>query len=283
MLSGPSHEVQGYLWLTRDITERRRLELERERLSRELAHVGRVFTMGALTSSLAHELNQPLSAILSNAQAATRFLNAAVPNLAEVRGALDDIARDTHRAGEVIRQMRALVRKEAPRYQPLDCNLLVGEVVTLLHSDAVIRKIRIMVELDSNLRAVSANNVEVQQVLLNLVLNAFDAMRDVPEENRTVTIRTWQLESAFTRVEVSDEGTGLSPEKLLKLFEPFRSSKRDGLGLGLAISRSIIEAHRGRLWAENNPDAGATFYFTLPVHESVPAANAPDKNGHLPA
>jgi two-component system sensor kinase FixL len=251
-----------------DITAHKLAQAEALRQRVELAHVARISTMGALASSLAHELNQPLSAILSNAQAASRFLTAASPDLTEVRGALEDIAQDTKRAGQVIHQMRALVRKDEPHMEPLDLNRIIPEVVRLLHSDMLIRKVQIALELDPSLCMTNGDSVQLQQVLLNLVLNAFDAMKDVPEDRRTVTVRTLQPEAGLIRVEVSDCGTGISPERFAKLFEPFLSSKREGLGLGLSISHSIIQAHKGRLWAVNNPDRGATFRFTLPVQEA---------------
>ncbi len=260
----------GYIGSCVDLTERKRAEVEALRQRAELTHVARVSTMGALASSLAHELNQPLSAILSNAQAASRFLAAATPDLVEVRGALEDIAQDTKRAGEVIRQVRALVRRDEPNLVPLDLNRVISDVVRLLHSDMLIRKVRIALELDPALRKASGDSAQLQQVILNLVLNAFDSMKDVPERRRTASLRTRQPDAATIRVEVGDYGTGISPDRLANLFEPFRSSKRDGLGLGLSISHSIIEAHKGQLWAENNPDLGATFYFTLPVHKAEP-------------
>jgi len=267
VLRGLGREVQGYLCVTRDITERQQTEQELQRHRMELAHVSRVSTMGALTASLAHELNQPLSAILNNAQAGLRFLTAPHPEIPEVHDALKDIAQDTRRAGEVIRQMRALVRKDEPKLQPLDLNQLIQDVVRLLHSDIVIRRTRIALELQTGMPPIRGDNVQLQQVMLNLLLNAFEAMREVPERNRLVTVRSRLLDLSFGQVEVSDAGTGFSPEGLLKLFEPFRSSKKDGLGLGLSISHSIIEAHRGRLWAENSPAGGATLYFTLPLHD----------------
>lgn len=250
-----------------DITERKSAEQEMDRQRAELAHAARVTTMGALTGSLAHELNQPLTAILSNAQAALRFLTASSPDLSEVNAALEDIAQDSRRAGEVIREMRSLVRKEEPRLQVLDFNQLINEVVKLLHSDAVIKRVIVTLDLDSGLQPVNVDNVQLQQVMLNLLLNAFDASGDVSEGRRRVRIRTRQMDSSTVQVEVSDHGTGISPENLLKLFEPFRSSKREGLGLGLPICRSIVEAHKGKIWAQNNPEYGATFYFTLPAHQ----------------
>lgn len=253
-----------------DITARKLAEAETLRQQAELTHVARVSTMGALASSLAHELNQPLSAILNNAQAGSRFLAAATPDLAEVRCALEDIAQDTKRAGEVIRQMRAMVRKDQPNLELLDLNRVIADVVRLLHSDMLIRKVQIALELDPELRPANGDSIQLQQVMFNLVLNAFDAMKDAREGRRTVIVRTRQLDAASIQVEVSDCGTGISPERLVNLFEPFRSSKRDGLGLGLSISHSIVELHKGRLWAENNPDQGTTFYFTLPVHKAEP-------------
>jgi two-component system sensor kinase FixL len=266
----PIKSAAGLLVLTTiaDITARKRSEMEMALQRNELAHVGRVSTMGQLASSLAHELNQPLTAILSNAQAGSRFLAAPPPDLAEVRGALEDIAQDAKRAGEVIRQLRALVRRDEPVMAPLELNRVIMDVVRLLHSDMLTRKVQIALELDPGLRLVNGDNTQLQQLLLNLVLNAFDAMKDSPEGGRTVVLRTRQLDAELIRAEVSDRGTGISPDRLVSLFEPFHSSKRDGLGLGLSISHSIVQAHHGRLWAENNPDRGATFYFTLPVREA---------------
>jgi two-component system sensor kinase FixL len=258
----------GYIGSCVDLTERKLAEAEALRQRAELTHVARLSTMGALASSLAHELNQPLSAILSNAQAGSRFLAATPPDLAEVRGALADIAQDTKRAGEVIRQLRALVKRDETHLQPLNLNGVITEVVQLVHSDMLIRNASIALELDRALPLVSGDTVQLQQVLLNLLLNAFDSMAEVPEGRRTAVLRTRRWDASSIRVEVCDCGTGISPERLVNLFERFRSSKRDGLGLGLSISHSIVEAHRGRLWAENNHDRGATFYFTLPVQEA---------------
>jgi two-component system sensor kinase FixL len=249
-----------------DITARKRAEAETQRQRAELTHVVRVSTVGALASSLAHELNQPLSAILSNAQAGSRFLAARTPNLAEVRNALEDIAQDTKRAGEVIRQVRALVRRGEPNLMPLDINHVIQDVVRLLHSDLLIRKVHMTLELDRALSRASGDSVQLQQVILNLVLNSFDAMNNMPEDRRMTIVRTRQLDTEMIRIEVRDFGTGIDPERMAKLFEPFRSSKREGLGLGLSISRSIVDAHKGRLWAENNSDQGATFFFTLPAY-----------------
>ena len=193
-----------FLTFVRNITARKQAEAEMVRQRTELAHVSRVSTQGALASSLAHELNQPLSAILSNAQAGSRFLVAVPPDLAEVRGALEDIAQDTKRAGEVIRQMRALVRKDQPTLKPLELNRVIAEVVRLLHSDMLARKVRISPELDPAPGRVNGDSVQLQQVLLNLLLNAFDAMKDAPDHRREVVLRTRRREAGWVQIEVSD-------------------------------------------------------------------------------
>jgi PAS domain S-box-containing protein len=251
--------------IMRDITERKRTELEAAQLRAELAHISRVSTMGELAASLAHELNQPLTAILSNAQAAQRFMAANPDDLEDVREILKDIVQDNNRAGEVIRRMRALVRKEELAFVSLDLASVIGDVAALIHSDAILHSVQILVELNPGLPQVRGDRVQLQQVVLNLLLNAFDAMKDCPTNHRQVMLRGNLDDARMVRVAVQDCGVGLSRDKLEKIFEPFYSTKRDGMGMGLSISRSIIEAHGGRLWAANNPDRGATFYFTLPI------------------
>jgi len=264
-IAGSDGRVTEFQAVGQDITERKKAEAEVLRQRAELAHVARVSTMGALAGSLAHELNQPLTAILSNAQAGSRFLAGPTPNVPEVREVLQDIVQGTKRAGEVIRQLRTLVKKDQPKFERLDLNRVIQDVVRLLHSDTLIRKVQIALDLDSSLRFVQGDSVQMQQVMLNLILNAFDAMKEVPESERKVSVRTRQPDPGVVQIEVEDCGTGIPPELLGRLFEPFHSTKRDGLGLGLSISRSIVEAHGGRLWAVNNTDRGATFCFTVPV------------------
>ena len=230
----------------------------------ELAHVTRVSTMGQLASSLAHELNQPLGAILRNAEAAELFLQDPSPDLDEVRAILADIRKDDQRAGEVIDRMRALMKRREAERRRLDLNLLAGEVVTLVRPDAEKRRVRLALETDPALPPVHGDRVQLQQVLLNLLLNAMDALDDNPPARRLVTVRARPV-GATVEVAVSDNGHGIPADKLLRVFEPFFTSKPNGLGMGLAISRSIIEAHGGRLWAENNEAGGATFTFTLPA------------------
>ncbi len=217
-----------------------------------------------MTAALAHELNQPLTAILSNAQAATRFLSAPNPDLEEVRNILHDIADDDTRAGEVIRRIRSLVKKDPTDLRPLNVNALLKEVISLLHSDAVIRRVVVLHELEPFLPEILGDRIQLQQVVLNLLLNAFDAMRDGRSRDRAVIVRSRQIDSEVL-VTVSDGGPGILPEEIDRLFEPFRSTKPGGLGLGLSISRSIVASHGGRMWAENNTMRGATIGFSLPV------------------
>jgi PAS domain S-box-containing protein len=256
-----------------DITQRKETELELRSQRAELAHVARVSTMGELAASLAHELNQPLTAILSNAQAALRFLSSKPADLEEVREILGDIVKDNSRAGEVIRRMRALVKKEELEFARLDLAGLISEVVVLVHSDAILQNVHISLDLPRNLPPVRGDRVQLQQVVLNLLLNAFDAMKECPPGERKLRLQVKREGADSLKVAVSDRGPGLSHDKLDKIFQPFFTTKGEGLGMGLSISRSIIEAHGGRLWAENNRDFGATFYFTVPLNE-VGAAEA---------
>jgi two-component system sensor kinase FixL len=221
--------------------------------------------MGALAGSLAHELNQPLTAILSNAQAGSRFLKDPAPDVVEAREVLQDIAQNSKRASEVIRQLRKLVKKDDLQFEPVDLNELIREVARLLHSDTVLRKAQVVLDLQKGFHQVRGDAVQLQQVLINLLLNAFDAMKDVPDGERTVQVRLRQPDASAVQIEVSDRGTGIHPDRLARIFEPFQSTKQEGLGLGLSICRSIVEAHGGRLWGGNNPDRGATFCFTMPL------------------
>jgi two-component system sensor kinase FixL len=259
---GMSIEVLGS---SSDITRRKETEIQLQEQRAELAHVARVSVMGELAASLAHELNQPLTAILSNAQAALRFMASKPVNLEEVREILNDIVKDNSRAGDVIRRMRALVKKEELEFATLDLASLIRDVVALVHSDAILQNVKVVLELDDRVRPVRGDKVQLQQIVLNLLLNAFDAMKECPVSEREVKLEMEHYGANLIRVAVSDSGTGLSGDKLDKIFEPFYTTKREGLGMGLSICRSIIAAHGGRIWAENNPDRGATFSFTVPV------------------
>ena len=261
----PDGSVHEWIGAAVDVTRERETALMVQRQRDELAHVARITTMGELAASLAHELNQPLTAILSNAQAAQRFLNAEPADLEEVCEILKDIVKDNSRASEVIHRLRALARKEEPEFVPLELAAVIREVVTLIHSDAILHNFRVSCEFSAELPSTRGDRVQLQQVLLNLLLNAFDAMTDCSQDHRVVLVRAEADGAAMVRVTVRDHGCGLTSDKLGKIFQPFYTTKRDGLGMGLSISRSIVEAHGGRLWAENNSDSGATFYFTVPV------------------
>ena len=247
-----------------DITERKLAELEAQRSRHELAHFTRVSTIGALAASLAHELNQPLTGILANAQAAMRLMEAGSPDLAEIRSILSDIVDDDKRAREVIRRLRSLLRKDAAQFSLLDLNGLIRDVAKLLSSDTIIRNIAVRLELDPDPLFVNGDSVQVQQVVLNLLLNAMEAIAECVGDGRTIVVRT-KIEVETVHVSVQDAGMGLQQGTEQLVFEPFYTTKPSGLGMGLAVSKSIIEAHGGRIWATDNALRGATFHFPLPV------------------
>jgi two-component system sensor kinase FixL len=244
---------------------RKQGELEAQRLRQDLTHIGRVSALGELTASLAHELNQPLTAILNNAQVAQRLLAAAVPNLEEVREILRDIVTDDRRATEVIRRLRALVKKGDLEFVPVDLNELIREVVRLMQSDAISRGISLSLELAADSPTVRGDRVQLQQVVLNLVLNGLDAMHEPGAGERTLVIRTARDGADAVAVSVQDAGIGIDEKNVDQLFHPLFTTKTEGLGMGLAIARTIVDAHGGRLHAANNVTAGATFQFSLPV------------------
>jgi two-component system sensor kinase FixL len=230
-----------------------------------LAHFTRVSTMGELAASLAHELNQPLAGILSNAQAARRFLTAAPPDLDQIDAILADIVEDDKRAGEVIERLRELLRKGDFETIRLDLNALVRDVAKLLASDALIRGVRIQLMPAEQPLVVTGDRIQLQQVLLTLVVNAMEAVTERPREERVVVVETAKAENGAFRVAVRDSGPGLDPSQYEKVFEPFYTTKSTGMGMGLSISRSIVEAHGGRIWAMNNRTRGFTVSFTVPV------------------
>jgi len=244
---------------------RRRAEAEIFKQRNELAHVSRVSTMGQLASALAHELNQPLGAILRNAEAAELFLQKDRPDLSEIRAILADIRKDDQRAGNVINRMRSLLKRRELASDPLDIAELIVETIALADSDARARRIHLTTQLPARLPVAHGDRVHLQQVLLNLILNGMDAMAAGEGLERQLTVRASTGNDGDIEVAVSDSGTGIPPEKIKQLFEPFFTTKPDGMGMGLAISRTIIEAHGGKIWAENHARRGATFRFNLPV------------------
>jgi two-component system, LuxR family, sensor kinase FixL len=261
----PDGTFLGYIGTCIDITERKQTELEIAQQRNELAHLSRVTMLGELSGSLAHELNQPLTAILSNTQAAQRFLAQDNVDLDNLRDILKDIVAEDKRAGEIIRRLRLLLKKGEVQQQPLDLNEVVQEVLKLVRSDLVNHGVAAHAELAANLPAVKADRVQIQQVLLNLVMNACDAMAGVPAGDRQLTVRTGPADGEGVCLSIADCGTGIAPDNLEQVFGPFFTTKAHGRGRGLAICRSIVVSHGGRLWAANNPGRGATFHFTLAI------------------
>lgn len=232
----------------------------------ELAHVARVSTMGQLASALAHELNQPLGAILRNAEAGEMFMQKEKPDLDEIRAILSDIRKDDERAGKVIERMRNLLKRRELQSDVLDLHGIVEETVTLAKPDAAKRHVNLAANCDDNLPIVLGDRIHLQQVLLNLILNGMDAMAKFPPAERRLDIHAYALRDGGAEISVRDAGTGIPPEKFDRIFEPFFTTKPEGMGMGLAISRTIVEAHGGKIRAENNlTGKGATFFVSFPA------------------
>jgi signal transduction histidine kinase len=249
----------------RDITERKRAEEQRERLEADLAHINRVSMMGELATSIAHEVNQPLSGIVSNGSACLRWLAGDAPNVEEVREAVRDMVRDGKRAGEVIARIRALTRKTASAAEKLDLNDTVREVLALVEAEAKRQRVVIRTQFAEDLSPVAGDRVQLQQVVLNLLMNGIEAMSGVDERARELMITTRNTDTDQVQVTVEDSGIGLDPNTMARIFEPFYTTKSGGMGMGLSISRSILEKHGGWLWATAHEGPGTTFQFTLPA------------------
>jgi two-component system, LuxR family, sensor kinase FixL len=254
-----------------DITVRKLAEAEAEQRRTELAHLSRVAMLGELSGALAHELNQPLTAILSNAQAAQRFLAAGVQHVDEVKEILDDIVEDDKRAGAVIRGLRVLLKKEEVTHHQLELNGVALDVLRLMRSDLVNRNVRWSTQLCPGLPLVLGDGIQLQQVLLNLVMNGCDAMAGNVGEDRRLEVRTARGEDGSVIASVSDRGRGIPPQDLERIFEPFVTTKAHGMGLGLSVCRTIVHAHGGRIWAVNNASSGVTVSVALPA-QPEPAA-----------
>ena len=269
--SEPGRPV-AVLEINTDITERKQAEgalREKDRaleIARtELAHVSRLTTLGELTVSIVHEVSQPLGAMINSAAAGARWLAAEPPAMSEARVALDNIAADGKRAREVIARIRAHTKRQAPRTDLLDLNRRIVEVVSFAEHELRSRDIVLETKLDSKLPQVTGDRVQLQQVLLNLIINAIEAMSAVNDRPRELTIVSRQDDANSVQVEVRDSGTGLDPERAEQVFNAFYTTKAEGIGIGLSISRSIVEAHGGRLWASRNEPHGAVFQLSLPV------------------
>jgi PAS domain S-box-containing protein len=257
--------VLGVMTVVQEITDRKQADEARQ----ELAHAARLTIVGELTASIAHEINQPLGAILSNADAAETLLESSPAPLDEVRQILHDIRKDDLRASEVIRRIRTLLRNRAIEIQPVDLNEVISEVLGLIQADSGRRGVVLEAVLAGDLPLVPGDKVHLQQVLLNLVFNGMEAMAEVPGERR-LGVRTSRKDNGLAEIAVSDNGPGILPDQLPRLFDPFFSTKKQGMGLGLSIARSLVEAHGGQICAENNPAGGATVRFTLPIASEQP-------------
>jgi PAS domain S-box-containing protein len=257
---GASGDHVEFVGTVMDVTERRRAEEERQ----ALAHANRITTMGQLTASIAHEVNQPIAAVVTNAHAALRWLNMKRPNPEEVRQALGRIVKEGRRAGDVISRIRALVTKAPPRKDGLDINDTIREVIALTGSELRRNGTSLQTQLADGLPRVPGDRIQLQQVMLNLILNAVDAMSGSDEGSRELLISTEEDGANGVRIAVRDWGPGLNPESADRLFDAFYTTKPDGMGMGLSICRSIIEAHGGRVWATTNVPRGAVLQFTLP-------------------
>jgi signal transduction histidine kinase len=250
------------------VEQRSKAEQQVQQQRDEMAYLSRVAVLGELSGSLAHELNQPLAAILTNAQTARRQLERGTADPRDLREILDDIITDDRRAGEIIRGLRRLFQRGMEQQRPLDMNLLVREALKLAQGELQRTSVELRTDL-SELPEIRGDRVQLQQVLLNLLTNACNAMSGVPAQDRRLTVRTSFLPEEGVRVTVSDWGHGIVNGDLPRLFDPFFTTRSEGMGLGLTVCRSIIGAHRGRLWAENNPDRGASFHFIVPEVRQV--------------
>jgi len=244
---------------------RRTAELESRQRMTELAHLNRQTTAGELSASIAHELNQPLGAILSNTEALEIMLDSSMPGMQEVKSILADIKGADLRATEIIQRLRRLLTKAQVETKNIDLNEIVSEVIGILAAQAAARGVIINTVLTRHPLIIKGDRVQLEQVILNLVANAIDALAEARGDDRRSTIRTQLVDEDTAELSVSDTGPGIRPDVLKQIFDPFFTTKQSGMGMGLAIARTIVEAHGGRLWAENQAGGGAIFRFTLPV------------------
>lgn len=264
-----SSPLQGIPAIIEDITERKRAEVAWHDARDALSRATRLTVMGELSASIAHEVNQPLAAIITNAQACQRFLGFSPPDLDEVKDAVGEIVRDGRRASEVLKRIRAMSKNTAPERGQVDVNHAIAEVLALTRDELQRHRVVVQTDMRSKLPTVMADRVQLQQVVLNLVMNGIDAMRAVPDRPRILTVRSQFNDQGNIVVNVADSGVGLDAANRDRIFESFFTTKPEGMGMGLAISNTIIEAHHGRLWAESGSPFGAVFGFTLPLAAGV--------------
>jgi C4-dicarboxylate-specific signal transduction histidine kinase len=258
----------GYMGAIQDVTQRRRADEALRHAQTELARVARLTTMGELTASLAHEINQPLTAIMTNGTAGLRWLTRDAPDLAEAQSAFQYIVRDAARAGDVIRGIRALAMKSGPQLKTLDINDVIQEVLALTRGELHEHGVALHTDLATGGRLVLGDRIQLQQVVLNLILNGIEAMKTVTDRARELSVSTAFRDPVSLLVGVEDTGTGLDPAVAQRIFEPFYTTKSDGLGMGLSICRSIVDAHGGRLWASPRTPCGTALRFTIPLAEA---------------
>jgi PAS domain S-box-containing protein len=267
-LRSDSQQVEAALVITRDLTDLSRASDALRQAQADLAHVSRMTTMGELTASLAHEVNQPIAAAVTGASTCVRWLTRDEPDLAEAREAALGVVRNARRAADIINRIRSISRKGDSIRQWVDINEVILEIVALLSNEAHRYSISIRTDLDANLPKVLADSVQVQQVMMNLIMNGIDATKDV-DPLRELSIRSQNAEDRQRMISVSDTGVGLPPQQANHIFDAFFTTKAHGIGLGLQISRTIVESHGGRLWATDNSPRGASFYFTLPAQAAA--------------
>jgi PAS domain S-box-containing protein len=260
--------IVGLLCIGQDITERQRAENDARRLRAELAHVNRIVTMGELATGLAHELNQPLCAILANAEAARILMTSEYPDLNVLKETLDDISAEGQRSVDIINRLRSFIKRGEPKNDPLSLNEIIEESVNFLRIDQQL-DVRVRLDLADDLSLVSGDRIQLQQVLLNLMRNGLEAMGNREAASKILVIRTSMGGDGSVEVAVIDRGAGIPSENLDLIFEPFFTTKPNGIGMGLSICRTIIEAHEGKLWASADRDEGATFRFSLPPAEPM--------------
>jgi signal transduction histidine kinase len=264
-----SQRVEAALVISRDLTEHTLASEALRHAQSDLAHVSRMTTMGELTASLAHEVNQPITAAVNGASTCVRWLTRDEPDLGEAREAALGVVRNARRAADIINRIRSISKKGESKRQLIDIDEVIREIVALLRNEAQRYSISILTDLDAGLPRVMADSVQVQQVIMNLIMNSFDAMKDV-DTTRELKIRSWRADDRFLMISVTDTGVGLPSQGANQIFDAFFTTKSHGLGMGLRISRSIVESHGGRLWAAGNSPQGASFSFTLPIPLEAP-------------